>query len=86
MSKIKLDENKLEKALRNLKSIRNPKRLEIIKMLTENPKLNVTQIYTELHIIQADASYNLKILRNIGVVNYKRNGHEIYYSINKPLA
>jgi ArsR family transcriptional regulator, virulence genes transcriptional regulator len=83
MSKEVLDEKKLEKALKKLRSITHPKRIAIIRMLSEKPKMNVTQIYTKLMIEQAASSHHLKLLRLSGVLNANREGKEIYYSINQ---
>lgn len=83
MTKEVLDEKKLEKALKRLRSITHPKRIAIIKMLSEKPKMNVTQIYTKLMIEQAASSHHLKLLRLSGVLNANREGKEIYYSINQ---
>jgi DNA-binding transcriptional ArsR family regulator len=82
MAKEVLDEKKLDKALKKLRSISHPKRMEIIRMLSEKPKMNVTQIYTKLQIEQAASSHHLKLLRVSGVLNANREGKEIYYSIN----
>jgi DNA-binding transcriptional ArsR family regulator len=82
MSKQVLDEKKLEKAAKKLRSIAHPMRIAVIGFLTEKPKMNVTQIYTRLKIEQAAASHHLSLLRNNGVLNAKREGKEIYYSIN----
>ena len=83
MSKPVLDEKKLEKAAKKLRSIAHPMRIAVIGMLTEKPKMNVTQIYTRLKIEQAAASHHLSLLRNNGILNAKREGKEIYYSLNQ---
>lgn len=82
MTKPLLDEKKLEKASKRLRSIAHPMRIQVLAMLTEKPKMNVTQIYTRLKIEQAAASHHLSLLRNNGILNAKREGKEIYYSIN----
>jgi DNA-binding transcriptional ArsR family regulator len=83
MSKKVLDEKELEKAHKRLSALKNPQRIEIIKMLSEKPKMNVTQIYTKLNMGQASTSHELKVLRDAGVLDAKREGKEIYYSINQ---
>ena len=82
MNKQVLDEKKLDRAAKKLRSIAHPMRISIIDMLTEKPKINVTQIYTKLKIEQAAASHHLSLLRNNGILNAKREGKEIYYSLN----
>src|SRR5208283_2546126 len=83
MSKQVLDERKLEKAAKKLRSIAHPMRVSVLEMLNEKPKMNVTQIYTKLKIEQAAASHHLSLLRNNGILNAKREGKEIYYSLNQ---
>ncbi len=83
MTKQVLDEKKLGKAAKKLRSIAHPMRIAVLAMLTEKPKMNVTQIYTKLKIEQAAASHHLSLLRINGILDSKREGKEIYYSINQ---
>jgi len=59
----------------------NPVRMTILDMLAEKQKMNVTQIYTKLNIVQPAASNHLKLLKDSGVLDAKREAHEIYYSL-----
>jgi len=63
-----------------LKSLSHSKRLEIIQLLREH-SLPVNDIQKMLDLPQANLSQHLQILREAGVVNTKRNGKNIYYSI-----
>jgi ArsR family transcriptional regulator len=83
MSKLVLDEKKLRIAAKKFRAVTHPKRMYILEMLTEVPKMNVTQIYTRLKVDQPSASAHLKLLRLSGILNAKREGKEIYYSINQ---
>ncbi len=76
-----LDLQKLEMAASKLRAIAHPMRIAIIDLLTENKKLTVTQIYEHLNIEQASASHHLNILKNKGLLESKRNGKMIYYSL-----
>ena len=58
-----LDEKKLATTHKQLVAIKNSTRLEIVKMLSEKPKMNVTQIQTKLNIEQPATSLHLKVLR-----------------------
>ncbi len=73
----------LRKAVLTLRSINHPIRQRIIEMLKENKKMTVTQIYVKLRLEQSVASQHLAILRRVGVVNTKRDGKFIYYTLNK---
>lgn len=63
-----------------LKALSHEKRLEIIHLLRDQ-KLNVTQIQKMLDLPQANLSQHLQVLREAGVLNSRRDGKNIYYSI-----
>jgi DNA-binding transcriptional ArsR family regulator len=83
MKKTKLDIDKLELAASKLRAIAHPMRIAIIDLLTANPKLTVTQIYTRLSLEQASASHHLNILKNKGLLESKRDGKMIYYALKQ---
>ncbi len=76
-----LDLQKLEQAASKLRAMAHPMRIAIIELLTSNPKLTVTEIYEYLNIEQASASHHLNILKNKGLLESKRNGKMIHYSL-----
>ncbi len=63
-----------------LKAIAHPKRLEIIHLLRDQ-ELPVTDIHTMLDLPQANISQHLMILRDAKVVQSRREGKQIYYSL-----
>ena len=81
MKKPKLDIEKLEMAASKLRAIAHPMRIAIIDLLTVNPKLTVTEIYMRLSIEQASASHHLNILKTKGLLESKRDGKMIFYSL-----
>jgi DNA-binding transcriptional ArsR family regulator len=83
MKKAKLDIEKLEMAASKLRAIAHPMRIAIIELLTANPKLTVTQIYERLNLEQASASHHLNILKNKGLLESKRDGKMIHYSLKQ---
>ena len=83
MKKVKLDIEKLEIAASRLRAIAHPMRIAIIDLLTVNKKLTVTQIYERLSLEQASASHHLNILKNKGLLDSKRDGKMIYYSLRQ---
>jgi DNA-binding transcriptional ArsR family regulator len=83
MKKVKLDIEKLEIAASRLRAIAHPMRIAIIDLLTVNKKLTVTQIYERLNLEQASASHHLNILKNKGLLDSKRDGKMIYYSLKQ---
>ena len=79
--KSSLDIQKLELAASKLRAMAHPMRIAIIELLTENKKLTVTEIYERLSIEQASASHHLNILKNKGLLDSKRDGKMILYSL-----
>jgi DNA-binding transcriptional ArsR family regulator len=76
-----LDLQKLETAANRLRAMAHPMRIAIIELLTDNARLTVTEIYETLGIEQASASHHLNILKNKGLLDSKRDGKMIFYSL-----
>ena len=75
MEKIYIDTAKM------LKSISDPKRLRIIGMLSCG-ELCACKILEAFHITQPTLSHDMKLLVEAGLVNYRREGKNNYYSLN----
>ena len=86
MTKNIINAVELKKTHRTLNTIDHPKRLELLNELSIKSKMNVTQIYTKLKLKQAETSHHLKKLRDTGILVSKREGKEIYYSINPAMV
>lgn len=76
-----IDIEQLEYAARRLKAIAHPLRIALISLLQDKDKLCVTDIYNKLGIEQATASHHLNILKINGILNCKREGKMMYYSL-----
>ncbi|MFC1653371.1 metalloregulator ArsR/SmtB family transcription factor [Patescibacteria group bacterium] len=63
-----------------LKSLANPRRLEIIQLLREQ-ELSVTEIYQMLDLPQANVSQHLMVLRDSGIVKTRKDGKQMFYSL-----
>lgn len=66
-----------------LKALAHPRRLEIINLLRDG-ELAVSDIHTMLDLPQANISQHLMILRDAQVVVPRRDGKQIYYSLQDP--
>lgn len=73
----------IKKASLVLRSLNHKLRQQIIKIIDENKKMTVTEIYVKLRLEQSVASQHLSILRKSGVVKTERDGKFIFYTINK---
>jgi len=81
MKKKVLEHEKLEMGASILRAMAHPMRIAIIELLTANKRLSVTEIYEKLNIGQANASHHLNMLKNKGVLESKREGKKIFYSL-----
>ncbi len=71
----------LETATEVLRAVAHPHRLLIIEMLHQQKSMNVTEVYERLGIEQAVASHHLRILKDRGVVQVRRDGKNSNYSL-----
>jgi len=81
MTHLIINIEKLEAVASKLRAISHPMRIAIIDLLAKDRKLSVTEIYEKLDIEQATASHHLNILKNKGVLDSKREGKKIFYSL-----
>ena len=65
-----------------LKAISDPKRLRIVDMLSCG-ELCACKILEEFHITQPTLSHDMKVLIEARIVNDRRDGKNIFYSLNK---
>lgn len=63
------------------KTLSNPKRLEILDILKEREEISVNQLAELLEIPKANTSQHLAVLRQAGVVNTRKDGINVYYSL-----
>jgi ArsR family transcriptional regulator len=70
----------VEKKAEKLKVLAHPHRLYIVKGLAEN-MCNVTRIQECLNLPQSTVSQHLAKLKSVGIIEGKRRGSEICYSV-----
>ncbi|HEY5976174.1 MAG TPA: metalloregulator ArsR/SmtB family transcription factor [Geobacteraceae bacterium] len=68
-----------------LKVLGHPIRLKIVTGLCTQ-ECNVKHIWECLSLPQATVSQHLALLKNKGIIEGKRDGVEVYYSVIHPLA
>lgn len=78
-----LDYAELRKAALVLRAVNHKLRQQVIDLLEQEGRMNVTDIYIKLRLEQSVASQHLAILRKAGVVITERNGKYIHYSLDK---
>ena len=67
-----------------LKAISDPKRLQIVDMLSCG-EMCACKILEAFHITQPTLSHDMRVLIEAKVVNDRRDGKNIYYSLNKDI-
>ena len=79
---LQIDYHNIKKASLVLRALNHKLRQQIIRIIAEENKLTVTEIYIKLRLEQSVASQHLAILRKTGIVTTQREGKFIYYTIN----
>jgi len=82
MDTIKIDYYNVKKAALILRALNHKLRQQLIKLIEDEKKITVTEIYVRLKLEQSVASQHLAILRKAGIVNTQRDGKFIFYIIN----
>jgi ArsR family transcriptional regulator, virulence genes transcriptional regulator len=81
-SSINVDYHALKKAALVLRALNHKLRQQLLKLIEEEKKITVTEIYVRLRLEQSVASQHLAILRKAGIVVTQRDGKFIYYAVN----
>lgn len=79
---IRIDTVQAKKAALILRAMNHKLRQQMIKLIDDNKQMPVTQIYVKLRLEQSVASQHLAILRKAELVNTRREGKFIYYTVN----
>ena len=79
---VNLDYQALKKAAMVLRALNHKLRQQLLKLIEEEKKITVTEIYVRLRLEQSVASQHLAILRKAGIVNTQRDGKFIFYTVN----
>ena len=81
-SSINVDYHALKKAALVLRALNHKLRQQLLKLIEEEKKIIVTEIYVRLRLEQSVASQHLAILRKAGIVTTERDGKFIFYMVN----
>lgn len=81
-SGLKIDFYQVKKAALILRAINHKLRQQLLKLIHDEKRLTVTEIYVKLRLEQSVASQHLAILRKAGFVTTEREGKFIYYRVN----
>ncbi len=62
-------------------AISDPTRIRIVHALTENDRLNVTELATHTDLSVSAISHQLRLLRDRSLLQASRDGRSVYYSL-----
>ncbi|MCP8968275.1 metalloregulator ArsR/SmtB family transcription factor [Ectobacillus sp. SYSU M60031] len=78
-----ISKERFEEVADQLRVLSHPTRLQIMSLLFQNEKMNVSTIHATLDIPQSTASQHISKLKSAGLVQGTRDGLEILYEVNK---
>lgn len=64
-----------------LKALAHPTRIQILERLKSEENLCVCHIYEDLELEQSNVSQHLKILKDKGILNSRKDGLQVLYSV-----
>ena len=82
MQELTLDKEALRKVKLIYRSVNHDVRRQILHLIHRKEEIKVTDIYTTLERVQSETSQHLAVLRRAGLVHARRDGKQIFYSIN----
>lgn len=74
-----LDEETLFIVSQTFKALGDPTRIRILYLLSQNEH-SVNDIAEKLSLLQSTVSHQLRFLKNLRLVKYRREGTTLYYS------
>ncbi|MEA3321503.1 MAG: metalloregulator ArsR/SmtB family transcription factor [Bacillota bacterium] len=78
-SNIELDSETLNMVSQTFKALSDPTRLRILHLLFDG-EFSVNDIAENLGLLQSTVSHQLRILKSLRLVKFRREGTSIYYS------
>ncbi len=81
-TKVRFSSDKLNYSCNLMRALAHPLRLKILEYIDDKGETSVNKIYHTLQIEQSITSQHLKILRLAGVVQGRRDGKKVFYTIN----
>lgn len=63
----------------------HPTRIAIVELLRDEGEVAVSKIYEQLGIEQANASQHLAVLRSKQIVEGRKKGNQVFYSLRDPI-
>ena len=71
----------MDDVIKIMRLLADPTRLRVITML-QSGEINVSSLCKRLSLAQPTVSHHLGLLRAMGLVNTRRKGKQVFYSLN----
>ena len=75
------DKETMDSIAELFKGFADPTRVHILSLLMEKEELCVTQIAEEVEISQSAVSHQLRLLKQMHLIKFRRDGKNILYSL-----
>lgn len=72
------------KCLEFFKASSDPTRVKIMKIL-KRKEMCVSEICKHFEMKQPSVSHHLSILKNVGIIEARKDGKEVFYTVNKKI-
>lgn len=82
MVKEKLEQENFQDTAQIFKALSDPTRLKIAFAILQAKELCVCDVANVLDSSMATASHHLRLLRNMGLAKYRKEGKMVYYSLD----
>ena len=77
------DKKIIDAKTRLLKALANETRLKILRLLSKR-EMCVCELTVALDLTQPTASHHLSVLENMGLIEDRKEGRWVFYSVTKP--
>jgi ArsR family transcriptional regulator len=80
----------MQESLRRFKAdvfqaLAHPRRIAIVELLRDDGEVQVSRIYEQLGLEQANTSQHLAVLRAKRIVVGRKDGNQVFYSLRDPI-
>jgi len=66
------------------RALANEERIEIIKLLKTNGEMAAQEVEKHFYLEQSTTSHHLNTLKRAGIAKARKEGRNIYYSVDEP--
>jgi ArsR family transcriptional regulator len=75
-----LSDEVIQTMAKSFKALADPTRLRILALLSEH-ECGVGELAAQLDVSQSAVSHQLRLLRSLDIVRYRKDGREVYYDL-----